>query len=178
MRRLIRPSRALGGHVRSLVTSTAALAQPLPSFEYPSHTPIPDIPQPGPARHTDALPADWPEPHSESDQASQKTIDHKYGSPAHPEAGPSRFGQTFPPPLPVGETYTSGPSRFDWRQRALSQTHRKKGRRWYPGIERWREDPAVKKLLPGEPFHDEVERYSNQCVPGVITELIIAGSPL
>lgn len=67
------------------------------------------------------------------------------------------------PPLPVGELPEDGQSRFDWRDRALSQTGVKaEGERWFPDrvVERVQADKT--KLTWGDMYFEELERYKQQ----------------
>jgi len=67
------------------------------------------------------------------------------------------------PEMDVGQDPAEGQSRFDWRDRALSQRRAKaRGNRWFPDMAVDR-IPAVKgKLEFGQPFHLELTRYKNQ----------------
>lgn len=69
-----------------------------------------------------------------------------------------------PPALPASELPKDGVTRFDWRQRSLSRTGRAKGLKWFPGMNKKRVEVMGKELLPGETFHEEVERYEKQYV--------------
>lgn len=70
------------------------------------------------------------------------------------------------PPLPVGEMPRDGESRFDWRTRALSQMKRRNtnGTRWFPDKAFERVAAEKTKLTWGDVYHDELERYKQQCV--------------
>ena len=65
--------------------------------------------------------------------------------------------------LEAGKTAEDGESRFDWRDRSLSQRQAKaEGERWFPdkAVDRV---PADKGRLEwGLPFFDELRRYKNQ----------------
>ena len=58
-----------------------------------------------------------------------------------------------------------GESRFDWRNRALSQRRMKAdGERWFPDMAVDRIPAEKGRLEMGQPFYEELQRYKEQYV--------------
>lgn len=66
------------------------------------------------------------------------------------------------PPLPAGHMPADGLSRFDWRTRPLKRAA--VGDKWFPDLERTRQEFAAEKLGPGDMHFEELQRYRRQCV--------------
>ena len=72
---------------------------------------------------------------------------------------------SYLPPLPVEELPKDGESRFDWRDRSVSQLKKKiVNNTWYPDHHFDRIQPEKQKLTWGDTFYEELERYRAQCV--------------
>lgn len=124
-----------------------------------------------PAGWDDYVPADSDfqveQDSSEQDFESAYALDPPQTQSTRRPGKAKRAAVPYLPPLPVDEPLGDGESRFDWRQRSLSQTKKaKRGMRWFPEHHFERVQPEKEKLTWGDAFHDELERYKTQYVNG------------